>query len=64
MPDYRVTIRYGSPRHRYAVVDVEADGLKEALTAVVTRFPEEALDGDLVEVRRRTAPEEREFGPG
>jgi len=33
------------------------------LTAVVARFPAEALEGDLVEVRRQTAPEEREFGP-
>lgn len=63
MPHYRVTIRHGSPLHRYAVVDVEADGLREALQAALDSFPPDAAGGDLVEVRRQTAPAEREFVP-
>jgi hypothetical protein len=58
---YRVTIRFGSPRQQYHVMDLTADSLREALRLATDDFPEAALhDADLVEIRRQTQPEERE----
>lgn len=65
MPRYRITIRYGQPRQQYAVVDVEAPTLREALRLGAERFPAEAeATADLAEVRRQIEPEAREYGPG
>lgn len=63
MPQYRVTIRHGAARHRYAMLDVEADGLRAALRAAAEQLPPEAAEGDLVEIRRQTTPEDREYVP-
>jgi hypothetical protein len=63
MSSYRVTIRHGRPQ-RYHMVDVEAEDLAEALRQAAERMPAEARGGDLVEVRRSTAPEAREYVPG
>lgn len=48
MPVYRVTIRFGSPRLHYHVVDITADSLKEAMRLAVEEITEVA---DLVEIR-------------
>jgi hypothetical protein len=64
MPLYRVTIRFGSPRQQYHVVDITANSLREATRIAVDRFPEAALaTADLSEIRKQTEPEEREYGP-
>ncbi len=63
MQHYRVTIRHGAPRHRFAMVDVQADGLRDALRKAADAFPDEARDGDLVEVRLQPDPEGREYVP-
>lgn len=65
MNRYRVTIRFGSPRSAYRVLDVEAATLREALRRAAEDFPREAeATADLVEVRRQVDPEAREYGPG
>lgn len=65
MPHYRITIRYGEPRRRYEVLDVDASDLRAALAESVERFPDAALEtGDLVEIRQQALEEEREYGPG
>ncbi len=62
---FRITIRYGEPRQRYEVLDIEADSLVAALQRLVAAFPPDAeATADLVEVRRQTAPDERAYTPG
>ncbi|MEJ2185533.1 MAG: hypothetical protein P8Z36_06300 [Gemmatimonadota bacterium] len=64
MPRFRVTIRYGEPRQRYEVLDIDAEDVAEALQHLVASFPAEArATSDLVEVRRQTAPDERAYTP-
>jgi hypothetical protein len=61
MPLYRVTIRFGEPKHQYDVLDLTANSLREALRLAVEQFPEAAAgNADLVEIRRQVDPEERE----
>ncbi|MBR9989916.1 MAG: hypothetical protein KFH98_09185 [Gemmatimonadetes bacterium] len=61
MPQYRVTIRFGSPRQQYHVMDLSANSLREAMRMATEDFPEAALqDADLMEIRRQTEPDERE----
>ena len=58
---YRVTIRFGSPRQQYHVMDLTANSLREAMRMATEDFPEAALqDADLMEIRRQTQPDERE----
>lgn len=58
---YRVTIRFGTPRQQYHVMDLTANSLREAMRMATEDFPEAALqDADLVEIRRQTQPDERE----
>ncbi len=65
MNRYRVTIRFGSPRSQYRVLDVEAATLREALRRAAEDFPPEAeATADLVEIRRQVDPDSREYGPG
>jgi hypothetical protein len=65
MDRYRVTIRFGSPRSQYHVMDVDAPSLREALVRAAEAFPAEAeATADLVEIRRQVAPEAREYAPG
>ncbi|MFO7261467.1 MAG: hypothetical protein DIU52_009950 [bacterium] len=65
MNQYRVTIRFGSRRSQYRVLDVEAATLREALRRVVEDFPAEAeATADLIEVRRQVDPEARAYTPG
>lgn len=60
MTQYRVTIRFGSPRQQYHVMDLTANSLREAMRMATEEFPEAALtDADLVEIRRQVQPEER-----
>ncbi|HEX2167031.1 MAG TPA: hypothetical protein VHG09_07290 [Longimicrobiales bacterium] len=60
MTQYRVTIRFGSPRQQYHVMDLSANSLREAMRMATEDFPEAALsDADLMEIRRQTQPEER-----
>lgn len=64
MPLYRVTVRFGTPRQHYHVVDLTANSLREAMRMAVEQFPEAAeATADLVEIRLQTDPDEREFGP-
>jgi len=65
MNRYRATIRFGSPRSQYRVLDLEAATLREALRRVVEDFPPEAeATADLIEVRRQVDPDAREYAPG
>lgn len=64
MHHYRVTIRFGAPRARYEMLDVEADDLRGALREAASKVPDEvAATAELAEVRRKTRPDEREYGP-
>jgi hypothetical protein len=63
MPHYRVTIRHGTPRQHYHVEDIAADSLRQAMELAVERFPHDAADADLVEVRALIDPDTREFTP-
>lgn len=61
MPHYRVTIRYGAPRARYEVIDLEAADLGAALTAAAGRLEGEVAEtGELAEVRLQTQADDRE----
>ncbi|MBW3554770.1 MAG: hypothetical protein KY466_14750 [Gemmatimonadetes bacterium] len=65
MHHYRVTIRFGAPRAQYEMLDVEAEDLRGALREAAVKIPDEvAATAELAEVRRRTPPDEREYGPG
>jgi hypothetical protein len=60
MTHYRVTIRFGSARQQYHVMDISADSLRDAVRLAAEDFPESALaDADLIEIRRQTQPNER-----
>lgn len=60
MTQYRVTIRFGSPRQQYHVMDLTANSLREAMRMATEDFPEAALaDADLMEIRRQVQPDER-----
>lgn len=64
MPSYRVTIRWGAPRARYEVLDLDAPDLRGALAAAADRLPAEVAEtGELAEVRRQVDPEARAYGP-
>lgn len=64
MTRYRATLRYGGARHQYHVMDVEAASLVAAIRAVADQVPAEAdATADLVEIRRQTDPEQREYTP-
>ena len=64
MPHYRVTIRFGAPRARYEMLDVEAEDLRGALREAASKIPDEvAASAELAEVRRQTPSDEREYGP-
>jgi hypothetical protein len=64
MPSYRVTFRYGAPRARYEVLDVDAEDLRGAMREAADRVTDAvAASAELVEVRAQTDPEDREYGP-
>lgn len=63
MPTYRMTVRYGAPRVRYHMEDIEAPTLADALRKGAAALPAEAVDGELVEIRRGPDPERREYAP-
>jgi hypothetical protein len=55
-----VTVRYGGERLRYHLDQVQADDLKEAMTAAAGALPPEIVDSaDLVEIRPAVDPEDR-----
>ncbi|HUG39646.1 MAG TPA: hypothetical protein VMM12_04140 [Longimicrobiales bacterium] len=63
MHHYRVTIRFGAPRARYEMLDVEAEDLRGALREAAEKMPAEvAATAELAEVRRQSRPDEREHG--
>lgn len=62
MPSYRATFRYGGQHPRYEMLDVEADDLRDALRTAADRVTDEVVaTADLVEVRRQTDPEDRDY---
>ena len=64
MPHYRVTIRFGAPRARYKVLDLEAEDLRAALRRAAAEMPEEVADSaELAEIRRQADPDRRQFTP-
>jgi len=64
MPSYRATFRYGGSRPQYEMLDIEAEDLRAALVEAADRVSEEAAEtAELVEVRRQTDPEDREYMP-
>lgn len=61
MPEYRITIRFGTPPARYEMLDVEAASARDALRRAAELFPAEAeATADLIEIRRTVAREGRE----
>ncbi len=64
MPTYRMTVRYGAPRARYHMEDVRAASLAEAMRRGADALPPDVAEGELVEIRRSTEAEQREYGPG
>lgn len=64
MPSFRATVRWLSDGQRYHVEDIEAGDLAEALERLRAAMPADvAARADLVEIRRQTRAEEREYGP-
>lgn len=64
MAHYRVTIRFGAPRQQYHVMDLSANSLRDAMRLAVEQYPEASIaDADLIEIRRQTDPDAREFVP-
>ena len=64
MPSYRATFRYGGSRPQYEMLDIEAEDLRAALEAAAERVADEVAEtAELVEIRRQTDPDEREYGP-
>lgn len=64
VPSYRATIRYRTDRQRYHMEDVDAPDLRAALSALMSRFPDElAASADLLEIRRQLDDDERAFTP-
>jgi hypothetical protein len=63
MPLFRITIRFGSDRPRYEVLDIEADTLRDAVSkAGREAFSDEvAASADLIEIRRQIDPGSREY---
>lgn len=62
MPSYRATFRYGGSRPQYEMLDIEADDLRGALTAAAERVGDEIAEtAELVEIRVRADPDEREY---
>lgn len=62
MPSYRVTIRYGAPRARYEVLDLDAEDLRAALRLAADRLTDEvAASAELAEARRQVDPDERGY---
>lgn len=60
MPTYRMTLRFGAPRHQYDVIDIDAPSLRAALRQAADQFPDGAdATADLLEVRRLVDPDER-----
>lgn len=58
MPRFQITVRYGAPRKRYHVVQLEAPDLAAALVEAGTSLPAEVRgDADLCEVRPAPEPE-------
>lgn len=60
---YRLTIKIGKPGRMYEVQDIEAPDLLTALQQAVSNFPEDAAAAELLELRRLTDPERREYTP-
>ncbi|MGK7313397.1 MAG: hypothetical protein ACN0LA_14275 [Candidatus Longimicrobiales bacterium M2_2A_002] len=64
MPSYRATFRYGGSRPQYEMLDIEAEDLRAALEAAAERVADEVAEtAELVEIRRQTDPDEREYAP-
>jgi hypothetical protein len=62
---YRVTIRHGQPRRQYAVLDIEAETLADALReAADSLAPEISATADLAEIRLQVEEEQREYTEG
>ena len=62
MSAFHVTVRYGSPSHRYQTLDVDAEDIGAALTEIRALLsPQTVETADLIEVRRGVDPESREF---
>ncbi len=58
--EFRVTIRHGTERSEYHILQVEAPDLVSALQEASERIPSEvARDADLAEIRPAVAPDER-----
>lgn len=65
MTSYRITIRFGAPRSRYHVEDVEAESLMAALSQLAEDLPAEVRgSADLLEARAQPDPEQRSYTPG
>lgn len=61
---YRVTVRYSAGPRRYAVFELDAASLADALGRAAERIPEEArASADLIEVRRANPAEEGPAAP-
>lgn len=60
--NYRVTVRYGGETLRYHLDQVQADDLREAMTAAARALPPEVVESaDLVEIRPAVDPEARGY---
>lgn len=64
MPSYRATFRYGGARPRYEMLDIDAADLRAALRDAADRLSDDVAEtAELVEIRRQTEPDEREYTP-
>ena len=59
---FQATVRYGGPRSRYHQETLEVEDLREALTTLAERLPDEVLsEGDLIEIRPVVDPDARQY---
>lgn len=60
--EFQVTIRYGSGRQRYHLIQVTGQNMKEVLAALPPQIPDEVGEhADLVEIRPSVDPEGRSY---
>lgn len=60
---YRLTIKIGRPGRQYEIRDLEAEDLISALRLAIEAFPADAGNAELLELRRLTDPDRREYVP-
>jgi hypothetical protein len=63
--NFQITVRYGTRRQRYHMLEVEAADAREAMASAARLVPDEiAAEADLVEIRVAVDPDHRPYEGG